>query len=172
VFICPAARRGTSVGPAAYSNPTSQKDYGINGGIQSGGCCAERSTSKSSEGVGWLGSAGCDVSPGAEGAAGLEGAAGAVCSGAAEAVPLPMRAIDPTAAKTAKARATSLLFDTDSSTGAARHTYRRVVRSRSCSIHVFHVSPGRSPPGWPVHWAAGAAVVPRVEPAPVSASST
>jgi prepilin-type processing-associated H-X9-DG protein len=32
------------------------KDYGINGGIQSGGCCAERSTTKSSEGMAWLGS--------------------------------------------------------------------------------------------------------------------
>jgi prepilin-type N-terminal cleavage/methylation domain-containing protein len=56
VFICPAARRGTSIGPPQYTNITAQKDYGINGGIQSKGCCAERSTSKSTEGMAWLGS--------------------------------------------------------------------------------------------------------------------
>jgi prepilin-type N-terminal cleavage/methylation domain-containing protein len=50
VFICPAARRGIN------GDPTQQKDYGINGGIQSGGCCAERSTTKSAEGMAWLGS--------------------------------------------------------------------------------------------------------------------
>jgi prepilin-type N-terminal cleavage/methylation domain-containing protein len=50
VFICPAARRGSN------DIPYSQKDYGINGGIQSGGCCAERSTTKSAEGMAWLGS--------------------------------------------------------------------------------------------------------------------
>jgi prepilin-type N-terminal cleavage/methylation domain-containing protein len=49
VFICPAARR------ARLENE--QKDYGINGGIQSHGCCAERSTTNSSEGMAWLGSA-------------------------------------------------------------------------------------------------------------------
>jgi prepilin-type N-terminal cleavage/methylation domain-containing protein len=48
VFVCPSARRGR---PA-----NEQKDYGINGGIQSAGCCAERSTTKSSEGMAWLGS--------------------------------------------------------------------------------------------------------------------
>ena len=51
VFICPAARRG-SVAPTNY-----QKDYGINGGIQSHGCCAERSLTNSDEGMAWLGSA-------------------------------------------------------------------------------------------------------------------
>lgn len=50
VFICPTARRGVDAGTSA------QKDYGINGGLQTGGCCAERSTTKSSEGMGWLGS--------------------------------------------------------------------------------------------------------------------
>jgi prepilin-type N-terminal cleavage/methylation domain-containing protein len=49
VFICPAAVRPPN-------GDTSQKDYGINGGIQSMGCCAERSTSKSAEGMAWLGS--------------------------------------------------------------------------------------------------------------------
>lgn len=50
VFVCPAARRGVN------GDPTQQKDYGVNGGIQSGGCCSERSTTKSAEGMGWLGS--------------------------------------------------------------------------------------------------------------------
>jgi prepilin-type N-terminal cleavage/methylation domain-containing protein len=50
VFVCPAARR------AKPGDETMQKDYGINGGIQRHGCCAERSTSKSSEGMAWLGS--------------------------------------------------------------------------------------------------------------------
>jgi prepilin-type N-terminal cleavage/methylation domain-containing protein len=57
VFICPVARRGVSKGPAQYTNLQSQKDYGINGGIQSKGCCAERSTTNSDEGMAWLGSA-------------------------------------------------------------------------------------------------------------------
>jgi prepilin-type N-terminal cleavage/methylation domain-containing protein len=48
VFICPAA-----IHPRPLNE---QKDYGINGGIQSAGCCAERSTTKSAEGMGWLGS--------------------------------------------------------------------------------------------------------------------
>jgi prepilin-type N-terminal cleavage/methylation domain-containing protein len=56
VFVCPSARRGVSKGPAQYTNIQSQKDYGINGGIQSKGCCAERSTTKSAEGMAWLGS--------------------------------------------------------------------------------------------------------------------
>ncbi len=55
-FICPSARRGSSKGPAQYTNLQSQKDYGINGGLQTGGCCAERSTTKSDEGMAWLGS--------------------------------------------------------------------------------------------------------------------
>jgi prepilin-type N-terminal cleavage/methylation domain-containing protein len=50
VFVCPAARR------ARGGNESWQKDYGINGGLQTGGCCAERSTTKSSEGMAWLGS--------------------------------------------------------------------------------------------------------------------
>jgi prepilin-type N-terminal cleavage/methylation domain-containing protein len=48
VFVCPAARRARA--------ENEQKDYGINGGIQSAGCCAERSTTKSMEGMAWLGS--------------------------------------------------------------------------------------------------------------------
>jgi prepilin-type N-terminal cleavage/methylation domain-containing protein len=56
VFICPSALRGITTGGPNYTNQQSQKDYGINGGIQSGGCCAERSTTKSAEGMGWLGS--------------------------------------------------------------------------------------------------------------------
>ena len=49
VFICPSAVRPTG------DNGT-MKDYGINGGVQSGGCCAERSTTKSAEGMAFLGS--------------------------------------------------------------------------------------------------------------------
>jgi prepilin-type N-terminal cleavage/methylation domain-containing protein/prepilin-type processing-associated H-X9-DG protein len=49
VFVCPAARR------ANPGNETSQKDYGINGGTQSGGCCNERNTTNR-DGMGWLGS--------------------------------------------------------------------------------------------------------------------
>jgi prepilin-type N-terminal cleavage/methylation domain-containing protein/prepilin-type processing-associated H-X9-DG protein len=56
IFLCPAARRGVSQGPPGVTNEQAQKDYGINGGIQSGGCCAERSTTKSAEGMGFLGS--------------------------------------------------------------------------------------------------------------------
>jgi prepilin-type N-terminal cleavage/methylation domain-containing protein/prepilin-type processing-associated H-X9-DG protein len=48
VFVCPVARRARPV--------NEQKDYGINGGIQSHGCCSERSTTKSAEGMAWLGS--------------------------------------------------------------------------------------------------------------------
>src|SRR5262249_25102728 len=48
VFVCPSARRGRPV--------SEQKDYGVNGGIQSGGCCAERSLTNSAEGMAWLGS--------------------------------------------------------------------------------------------------------------------
>jgi prepilin-type N-terminal cleavage/methylation domain-containing protein len=50
IFVCPAARRGTP------GNETYQKDYGINGGIQSHGCCAERNQTGSIEGMGYLGS--------------------------------------------------------------------------------------------------------------------
>ncbi len=56
VFRCPAARRGFSKGPAGVFNESAQKDYGINGGIQAKGCCAERNINDS-EGMGWLGSA-------------------------------------------------------------------------------------------------------------------
>jgi prepilin-type N-terminal cleavage/methylation domain-containing protein len=48
VFVCPAAPRGRP--------ENEQKDYGINGGIQSKGCCAERSRTNSAEGMAWLGS--------------------------------------------------------------------------------------------------------------------
>jgi prepilin-type N-terminal cleavage/methylation domain-containing protein/prepilin-type processing-associated H-X9-DG protein len=49
VFTCPAAIR--------YRPENEQKDYGINGGTQqTGGCCAERNTTRSDEGIGWLGS--------------------------------------------------------------------------------------------------------------------
>jgi prepilin-type N-terminal cleavage/methylation domain-containing protein len=48
VFVCPAARRARP--------ENEQKDYGINGGIQSHGCCAERSITGSIEGMAWLGS--------------------------------------------------------------------------------------------------------------------
>jgi prepilin-type N-terminal cleavage/methylation domain-containing protein/prepilin-type processing-associated H-X9-DG protein len=49
VFICPVSRRATP------GNETSQKDYGINGGTQTGGCCNERNTT-ARDGVAWLGS--------------------------------------------------------------------------------------------------------------------
>jgi prepilin-type N-terminal cleavage/methylation domain-containing protein/prepilin-type processing-associated H-X9-DG protein len=58
IFKCPSARRGLTLGgPAQYTIDQSQKDYGINGGIQLLGCCAERSTTKSAQGMAWLGSA-------------------------------------------------------------------------------------------------------------------
>jgi prepilin-type N-terminal cleavage/methylation domain-containing protein/prepilin-type processing-associated H-X9-DG protein len=49
IFVCPSARRATA------DNQKNQKDYGINGGTQTGGCCNERNTT-SRDGVGWLGS--------------------------------------------------------------------------------------------------------------------
>jgi prepilin-type N-terminal cleavage/methylation domain-containing protein len=49
VFVCPSARR------ANPGNQNSQKDYGINGGTQTGGCCNERNTTVR-DGMGWLGS--------------------------------------------------------------------------------------------------------------------
>jgi prepilin-type N-terminal cleavage/methylation domain-containing protein len=49
VFVCPAARRGTE------GNQNSQKDYGINGGTQAGGCCNERKIIQR-DGMAWLGS--------------------------------------------------------------------------------------------------------------------
>jgi prepilin-type N-terminal cleavage/methylation domain-containing protein len=48
VFTCPAAIR--------YRPANEQKDYGINGGTQQHGCCAERSMTKSADGIGFLGS--------------------------------------------------------------------------------------------------------------------
>src|SRR5262249_38928488 len=45
VFLCPAARR------AKGGNQNSQKDYGINGGTQSGGCCTERRTDRANDGI-------------------------------------------------------------------------------------------------------------------------
>jgi prepilin-type N-terminal cleavage/methylation domain-containing protein len=50
VFVCPAARR------ARAGNETWQKDYGINGGTQIHGCCAERNQTGSTDGMAWLGS--------------------------------------------------------------------------------------------------------------------
>jgi prepilin-type N-terminal cleavage/methylation domain-containing protein/prepilin-type processing-associated H-X9-DG protein len=49
IFVCPAARRANG------GNETSQKDYGINGGTQAGGCCNERNTTVR-DGMAWLGS--------------------------------------------------------------------------------------------------------------------
>jgi prepilin-type N-terminal cleavage/methylation domain-containing protein len=49
VFVCPSARRATP------GNENSQKDYGINGGTQGGGCCNERNTVPR-DGMAWLGS--------------------------------------------------------------------------------------------------------------------
>jgi prepilin-type N-terminal cleavage/methylation domain-containing protein/prepilin-type processing-associated H-X9-DG protein len=49
VFVCPGARR------AKPGNENSQKDYGINGGTQTGGCCNERNTTPR-DGMAWLGS--------------------------------------------------------------------------------------------------------------------
>src|SRR5262249_29482290 len=48
-FICPSARR------ANPGNESYMKDYGINGGTQSGGCCNERNNI-ARDGMGWLGS--------------------------------------------------------------------------------------------------------------------
>jgi prepilin-type N-terminal cleavage/methylation domain-containing protein len=50
VFICPSARRGKN----GYE--FSQKDYGINGGTQKGGCCTERRTDRANDGMASLGS--------------------------------------------------------------------------------------------------------------------
>jgi prepilin-type N-terminal cleavage/methylation domain-containing protein len=47
-FVCPATVR---VRP-----PNEQKDYGVNGGTQYNGCCAERNTTKSNDGMANLGS--------------------------------------------------------------------------------------------------------------------
>jgi prepilin-type processing-associated H-X9-DG protein len=49
VFVCPAARRATP------NNQSWEKDYGINGGTQAGGCCNERHTTVR-DGMAWLGS--------------------------------------------------------------------------------------------------------------------
>jgi prepilin-type N-terminal cleavage/methylation domain-containing protein len=49
VFVCPSAKRATS------GNESYMKDYGINGGTQTGGCCNERNTTVR-DGMGWLGS--------------------------------------------------------------------------------------------------------------------
>ncbi len=50
VFICPAATRGKN----GLTN--AQKDYGINGGTQNGGCCTERRTDRANNGIASLGS--------------------------------------------------------------------------------------------------------------------
>jgi prepilin-type N-terminal cleavage/methylation domain-containing protein len=49
IFVCPAARRATD------GNENTQKDYGINGGTQTGGCCNERNNNIR-DGMAWLGS--------------------------------------------------------------------------------------------------------------------
>jgi prepilin-type N-terminal cleavage/methylation domain-containing protein len=49
VFVCPSALR------ANPGNENSQKDYGINGGSQAGGCCNERNNT-ARDGMAWLGS--------------------------------------------------------------------------------------------------------------------
>ena len=50
VFLCPASRRGKG------GNENSQKDYGINGGTQVGGCCTERRNDRANDGIASLGS--------------------------------------------------------------------------------------------------------------------
>jgi prepilin-type N-terminal cleavage/methylation domain-containing protein/prepilin-type processing-associated H-X9-DG protein len=50
VFICPAGRRGK------HGVLPTQKDYGINGGTQAGGCCTERRTDRANDGIASLGS--------------------------------------------------------------------------------------------------------------------
>jgi prepilin-type N-terminal cleavage/methylation domain-containing protein len=49
VFVCPVSQRAND------GNENSQKDYGINGGTQTGGCCNERNTTIR-DGMAWLGS--------------------------------------------------------------------------------------------------------------------
>ena len=50
VFVCPSARRGKG------GLENAQKDYGINGGTQNGGCCSERRTDRANNGMASLGS--------------------------------------------------------------------------------------------------------------------
>jgi prepilin-type N-terminal cleavage/methylation domain-containing protein/prepilin-type processing-associated H-X9-DG protein len=50
IFICPVSQRGSGAAVAPM------KDYAINGGLQTGGCCPERSTSASNNGMAFLGS--------------------------------------------------------------------------------------------------------------------
>lgn len=50
VFVCPSARRGKNGAENA------QKDYGINGGTQNGGCCTERRNDRANDGIAFLGS--------------------------------------------------------------------------------------------------------------------
>jgi prepilin-type N-terminal cleavage/methylation domain-containing protein len=50
VFVCPSAKRGKN------GFETNQKDYGINGGTQNGGCCTERRTDRANNGMASLGS--------------------------------------------------------------------------------------------------------------------
>jgi prepilin-type N-terminal cleavage/methylation domain-containing protein len=49
VFVCPSAQRATP------GNESWEKDYGINGGTQAGGCCNERNITVR-DGMAWLGS--------------------------------------------------------------------------------------------------------------------
>jgi len=50
VFVCPSSRRGKN------ANDSAQKDYGINGGTQAGGCCTERRNDRANDGIAFLGS--------------------------------------------------------------------------------------------------------------------
>lgn len=50
VFVCPSAKRGRP------GNEKWQKDYGINGGTQNGGCCTERNITRANNGIASLGS--------------------------------------------------------------------------------------------------------------------
>ena len=50
VFVCPSAKRGKNGFEYA------QKDYGINGGTQVGGCCTERRNDRANDGLASLGS--------------------------------------------------------------------------------------------------------------------
>src|SRR5262245_2854583 len=50
LFVCPSARRGKN------GLINTQKDYGVNGGTQNGGCCTERRTDRANDGMASLGS--------------------------------------------------------------------------------------------------------------------
>src|SRR5439155_12085366 len=50
IFVCPSAIRGK------HGDTNMQKDYGINGGTQTGGCCTERRNDRANDGMASLGS--------------------------------------------------------------------------------------------------------------------